>query len=188
MAAISDIRNVWRDSLVPASFRGALFHVETSSRMGGRRTVVHQYPKRNIPYSEDMGREATRWQFSGYLIHGDRGFPGNLLTQIAQLNAALDSDDAGLLIHPMIGTMLVMCERWSYSDSRQKGGFVEYEMQFIEAGQPAMQGFADAQSQMMDMAGTAETTGVSSINTATSSLQTPGTVAPGGGIAGSIPA
>jgi prophage DNA circulation protein len=171
MAAISDIHNVWRDSLVPASFRGALFHVETSSRMGGRRTVVHQYPKRNVPYSEDMGREATRWQFSGYLIHGDRGFPGNVLTQVAALNAALDADDAGLLIHPQIGTMLVMCERWAYQDSRERGGFFEYDMQFIEAGAPALQGFADAQSQMLNQAGTAEDTGVSSINTSTESLQ-----------------
>jgi prophage DNA circulation protein len=171
MAAISDIHNVWRDSLVRASFRGALFHVETSSRMGGRRTVVHQYPKRNVPYSEDMGREATRWQFQGYLIHGDRGFPGNILTQIAQLNAALDADDAGILIHPMIGTMLVICERWAYQDSRERGGYVEYDMQFIEAGAPAMQGFNDAGANLDMQAGDAESAGVNSINSSTESLQ-----------------
>ena len=82
MGSIRDIRNVWRDNLVPASFRGAVFHVETSGRRSGRRTVVHEYPKRNIPYSEDMGRSAVKWSFTAYLILGDKGIGGNLLTQI----------------------------------------------------------------------------------------------------------
>jgi prophage DNA circulation protein len=183
MAAISDIHNVWRDSLIPASFRGAFFHVETSQRAGGRRTVVHQYPKRNTPYAEDMGREATQWTITGYVIHGDRGAPGNVLRQVAALNFALDADDAGLLIHPLLSPMLVMCQRWSYSDRRERGGYYEYEMQFVEAGSPAMQGFSDASSQMMSSASAAESTGVSSINSATSGIsgeiggldRTPGT-------------
>lgn len=186
MSSIRDIRNVWRDNLVPASFRGAIFHVEVSSRSSGRRTVVHQYPKRNLPYAEDMGREAVRWQFTGYLILRDKGIGGNLLTQIAALIGALEADDAGILVHPTLGTMMVMCERYSYGDKRQQGGYVEFDMQFVEAGMPAMMGFADGRSQMLNAAGAAETTGVSSINTATA--QTPGTVAPGGGIAGTIPA
>jgi len=164
MASIRDIRNVWRDNLIPASFRGAIFHVEVSSRASGRRTVVHQYPKRNDPYSEDMGREAVRWQFTGYLILRDKGIGGNLLTQIAALIGALEADDAGILVHPTLGTMLVMCERYSYGDKRQQGGYVEFDMQFVEAGRPAMTGFADASSQMLNSASTAESTGVSSIN------------------------
>ena len=175
MAAISDIRNVWRDNLIPASFRGAIFHVEVSSRSSGRRTVLHQYPKRNLPYAEDMGREAVRWQFTGYLILRDKGIGGNLLTQIAALIGALEADDAGILVHPTLGTMLVMCERYSYGDKRQQGGYVEFDMQFVEAGSPAMTGFADAGSQMTNSASAAENTGVSSINSATS-----GGVLPGG--------
>jgi len=176
MASIRDIHNVWRDALVPASFKGAPFHVETSQRAGGRRTVVHTYPKRNIPYSEDMGREPTRWTFNGYLIHFDKGFPGNLLTQIATLNAALDSDDAGLLIHPLIGSMLVMCERWSYADSKDKGGFIQYDMQFVEAGSPALVGQSDAGSALDSQASASENTGVQSINNATE-LSQPGNIA-----------
>ena len=164
MASIRDIRNVWRDNLVPASFRGAIFHVEVSSRASGRRTVVHQYPKRNDPYSEDMGREAVRWQFTGYLILRDKGIGGNLLSQIGALIAALEADDAGILVHPTLGAMLVMCERYSYGDKRQQGGYVEFDMQFVEAGKPAMSGSADAGSQMTDSASAAENTGASSIN------------------------
>lgn len=134
MAAIRDIRNPWRDNLVPASFRGAVFHVETSVRASGRRTVVHEYPKRNIPYAEDMGRSAVRYQFTGYLILRDKGIAGNLLTQIADLINALEADGPGVMIHPTLGTMLVMTERYSYSDKRTAGGYVEFDMQFVEAG------------------------------------------------------
>lgn len=171
MGSIRDIRNVWRDNLVPASFRGAVFHVETSTRASGRRTVVHQYPKRNIPYSEDMGREAVRWTFTAYLILSDKGIAGNLLTQIADLIDALESDDAGILIHPTLGTMLCMCERYSYSDQRMKGGYVEFEMQYIEAGSPAAEVGMDAQAMLLQNADTAEASATNGIKTDTAALQ-----------------
>jgi|KBSMisStaDraftv2_1062788.scaffolds.fasta_scaffold00871_33 prophage DNA circulation protein len=181
MGSIRDIRNVWRDNLVPASFRGAVFHVETSSRASGRRTVLHQYPKRNIPYAEDMGREAVRWNFNGYLILRDKGIGGNLLSQIGNLLGALEADEAGMLIHPTLGAMLVQCERYSYSDKRTAGGYVEFDMQFVEAGMPASAGIMDAGANLTDSAGAAETSASSSMSTAT------GTLAPGGGTAGTIP-
>jgi prophage DNA circulation protein len=182
MGSIRDIHNVWRDNLVPASFRGAVFHVESSSRASGRRTVLHQYPKRNLPYAEDMGREAVRWNFNGYLILRDKGIGGNLLSQIGNLIGALEADEAGMLIHPTLGIMLVMCERYSYSDKRTAGGYVEFDLQFVEAGAPATSAGVDAGANMMDSAGTAETSARSSMSGAT------GTLAPGSGTAGTIPA
>ena len=171
MASIRSIHNVWRDSLVIASFRGAQFHTETSGRKSGRRVVVHEYPKRNVPYSEDMGRSAVKWSFSGYLIHGDRGLPGNVLSQVAQLIGALEADDAGFLIHPQIGAMLVMCDNYSYSDKRTAGGYFEFDMQFVEAGSPAMIPMMDAGAGLTDSAGAAESSAASNINSGTSSLQ-----------------
>src|SRR5215471_14992652 len=58
----------WRQRLRLASFKGAPFYVEQQGRSSGRRTVLHQYPKRDLPYAEDMGREALRYQITGYLI------------------------------------------------------------------------------------------------------------------------
>jgi prophage DNA circulation protein len=170
MGSIRDIHNEFRDNLVPASFRGAVFHVETSARASGRRTVVHQYPKRNSPYSEDMGREAVRWQFTGYLILRDRGIGGGFLGSIANLIGALEADDAGMLIHPTLGDMLVMCERYSYSDKRTAGGYVEFDMQFIEAGSPALIPMMDAGTNLMDSAGAAEISATSSMQSGTSVL------------------
>ena len=63
MGSIRDIHNVWRDNLVPASFRGAVFHVESSSRASGRRTVLHQYPKRNSTLCRGHGPRGGAVEF-----------------------------------------------------------------------------------------------------------------------------
>ena len=138
MSQISDSQNPWRNILLgePASFRRVVFHVEQGGRSSGRRAVVHEYPKRNDPYAEDMGRHARRFQFSGYLIYR----PGNPVyeytSQRKLLYEALETDDAGTLVHPVFapGGMLVMCERFNMVESRERGGFTQFEMQFVEAG------------------------------------------------------
>jgi prophage DNA circulation protein len=177
MASIRDNHNVWRDNLVPASFRGAVFHVETSSRASGRRTVVHEYPKRNSPYAEDMGRSAIRWQITGYLILRDKGIAGNLLTQIADMINALEADGPGVLIHPTLGEMMVMTERYSYSDKRTAGGYVEFDMQFVEAGSGILTVLINTAAMLVTTATTAETTAATNIKNDTAPLQqTPQTV------------
>src|SRR5215831_18137756 len=59
---------LWRLRLRQAMFKGAAFHVETQGRVSGRRTVVHEYPKLDYPYAEDLGRHAVRYQITGYVI------------------------------------------------------------------------------------------------------------------------
>jgi hypothetical protein len=65
---IRDIHNPWRDALLPAMFDGCMFHVEAGSQAGGRRIALHQFPKRDAPYAEDMGRRATEFTVRGYCI------------------------------------------------------------------------------------------------------------------------
>lgn len=149
----------WRRSLEMASFRDVPFHVETSGRTSGRRTISHEYPKRNDPYAEDMGRHAVRFMFTGYIIMDDHGLYGDVRrsgggaypTIIAHRNAlisALEQDGSGYLVHPTLsrsyssnapgasagGPMLVMCERYTVSETRERGGYYEFDMGFVEAG------------------------------------------------------
>ena len=58
----------WRSRLMPAKFRGARFHVDTGVRESGRRIVPHEFPKRDVPYAEDMGRRAREFTVRGYII------------------------------------------------------------------------------------------------------------------------
>jgi prophage DNA circulation protein len=171
LASIRDNHNVWRDNLVPASFRGAVFHVETSARSSGRRTVVHEYPKRNNPYAEDMGRSAIRWQITGYLILRDKGIRGNLLSQIGDMINALEADGPGVLIHPTLGEMLVQCERYSYSDKRTAGGYIEWDMQFVEAGSGILTAVINTAAMLVMTSTAAETSAATAIKSDTAPLQ-----------------
>lgn len=149
MSAIYNITNPWRTVLLsePASFARVMFHVESGGRTSGRRTVEHEYPKRDLPYAEDMGRHAVRFQFSGYLVYKPFNGPSapptvryNYVEQRNLLYAALEKPDADWLRHPVFapGGILVMCERYTMTESRERGGYTQFEMQFVEAGQPVL--------------------------------------------------
>jgi prophage DNA circulation protein len=139
MSNIAQFQNPWRALLMQqASWRGVIFNVETGSRLSGRRVVEHEYPKRNDPYGEDMGRQARRFSFSGYLIYNPNNPLYEYTSQRVALYAALEADDAGRLIHPVFapGGMSCLCERYTMVENRTRGGFTEFEMQFVEAGSP----------------------------------------------------
>ena len=51
-----------------ALFRDEIFYVDSDSATGGRRVALQEYPKRNTPYAEDMGRTARTFQVQGFLI------------------------------------------------------------------------------------------------------------------------
>lgn len=134
---IKDLKNPWRNILqTPAKWRGVVFHVETGSRMSGRRTVTHEYPKANFPYSEDMGRHAIRLHFSGYIIYRPNNPIYEYVSQRRRMVIALDQDGPGILIHPVFapGGLQMMCERYTMVENRRRGGFTEFEMMFVEYG------------------------------------------------------
>ena len=164
MATIMDIQNPWRALLrTPASWRGVSFYVETGARLSGRRTVVHEYPKRDDPYAEDMGQHAKRFHFSGYLIYRVNPGPGMApyVVQRQRLVNALELDGPGELVHPVFclpgNSITCMCERYTMVENRQRGGFTEFEMQFVELGTPGnMQAQVDTRQVALIGAGAVE--------------------------------
>jgi prophage DNA circulation protein len=131
MATIQEISPApWRLRLVPASFAGAQYHVEQQARSGGRRVVLHEYPKRDMPYAEDMGRSAMRYQITGYIL-GPSYFQGK-----QALMSALDKGE-GLLVDPYLASPKnCICDRYSVSETRERGGYCTFEMSFMEVGSP----------------------------------------------------
>lgn len=171
MSQISQIINPWRLILlrVPASWRGKIFHVESGNRTSGRRVVTHEYPKRDLPYGEDMGRHARRLQFSGYLIYR----PGNPVyvytSQRDALMEALEQPGNGDLIHPVFARtpMQALCERYSMSETREKGGFTQFDMSFVEAGaSTSLVSTTDTVSSVNTNAGKQEQAAVGTVNSA----------------------
>jgi prophage DNA circulation protein len=145
MATIRDLAEVepWRLRLLPAHFDGIFFHVEAGSRENGRRIVTHEFPKKELPYSEDMGRRAIEFTVRGYCIQfvsdvnelyqRDYTIPRDLLQE------RLDRGGAGTLQLPLLQPMEVVCTRYRLSEEQRVGGYCVFDMSFVEFGAPPFQ-------------------------------------------------
>lgn len=91
----------WRDQLQPASYRGVEFHAVQRSATFGRRNQVHEYPFRDLPYVEDLGRMSRSFRITGFLVGKD------CLRQRDALIAAIEHPGPGKLVHPTHGEMTV---------------------------------------------------------------------------------
>lgn len=133
---ITELPIDWRKKLSPASFRDAIFqfHVDSGGKASGRRIANHEFPKRNTPYSEDMGRKQRKWNVQGYIIIS----PGNTdyIPQRDALVRALEADGPGWLKLPTFDPEFVMCESYSCEETKDKGGYVAFTMSFCERGKP----------------------------------------------------
>ena len=101
---IKDLTNPWRTRLRAAHFKGAQFHVEQQMRSSGRRVVLHEYPKRDDPYAEDMGRHAVAYRITGYVIRP------RLSDLEARADGGVQSADPGTLYDPAPREITVMCQ------------------------------------------------------------------------------
>lgn len=119
-------------SLRQASFRGVPFEVDGVEATGGRRVVLHEYPLRDTPYSEDLGRRAREFSVRGFLVQG-RGY--DYFQARADLLAALEAYGPGELVHPWHGEMRVAAEEYRLRESMERGGLLELDIRFREAGQ-----------------------------------------------------
>lgn len=115
--------------LVGASFRGVPFCVESSERSGGRRTVVHEFPFRDDPFVEELGRKARTFRVDGYVIGDD------YLTQKNALLDALESTAGpGELILPYYGGRAIRAigSTISVRETRADGGMAVFALEFTE--------------------------------------------------------
>lgn len=117
----------WKRALRPASFRGVPFKIDVTGVASGRRGQTYEFPKRDAPEDEDLGRRAYRLVFTGWVIGDD------CLDRADALEAALIAEGAGRLIHPTRGGLRVRCESYSRTERRAEGGMVSFDLIFVEA-------------------------------------------------------
>lgn len=118
----------WKDRYKKASFRGVPFYVEDKAREGGRRVVLHEYPMRDDPATEDMGRRARNVSVNGYTIGDDYDL------RLEALIAACEAAGPAALVLPNAPVQMMRCDTYATLEVRDAGGFAEIEMTFIEAG------------------------------------------------------
>jgi prophage DNA circulation protein len=122
----------WKDKLQPATFRGVPFEVESDDGSFGRRTQVHEYPQRDKPYAEDLGRATREINITAFLIGAD------YLDARDKLLEALETAGPGTLVHPWYGELKVsLKDPARVSHSIANGGMCTVQLSFVEAGELA---------------------------------------------------
>ena len=118
--------------LIGASFRGGggrtavPFYVSSSEHSTGRRGVTHEYPGREEPYREDMGRATRTFSVEGYVL-GD-----NYVAARDQLLAELERPGVGELKHPYYGVRSVAVGDVRVRETVTDGGMAVFSIDFIE--------------------------------------------------------
>ena len=128
------------EKLRPASFRKIPFQVDNSEFETGRRTQIHEYPQRDKPYMQDMGRRSREIEFDAFVVGQDYVEKANALL------GAIEEYGAGTLIHPWLGTMQVNALSCRVSFDRYLGQ-ARFRLSFIEAGELAFPSSAQSTAQ-----------------------------------------
>lgn len=124
---------VWRDYIFKASFRDAPFEVESSSNDGGRRNQKHEYPNKNTPYIEDMGKKAETFTIEAFVVGDD------YTKKRDKLRNACSATGAGILKHPSYGEISVICDSYSITERyTSEGRIARFSLTFIESGAQEM--------------------------------------------------
>lgn len=120
----------WTDRLQDASFRGVPFKTDGEGSGVGRRVQTHEYPNRDKPYTEDLGRITFRPVITTY-VTGDDCFE-----QRDRLIEALNKPGPGTLIHPTYGELTVCVDGEIHVGSEKgEGRVVRFDLKFVEAGE-----------------------------------------------------
>lgn len=132
-----DSNKTWTECLNKASFRGVPFAIYGGDARFGRRIALHEYPGRDKPYIEDMGRATRRIRMTGFLVTDSLVYGGgDVIAQRDALVAAAEKPGPGALMHPTLGALnvsvpaegLSVIERWDM------GRYFEISLVLIESG------------------------------------------------------
>lgn len=121
----------WQASLLPASFRGVPFGVMGSRGGAGRRGRLHQYPFRDIPYTEDLGRRARHCSLNAFVLGDDAGLQRDAVI------AVCEQKGPGILIHPTLGVLQLQPDpdtEIEWEERWDEGRAIAIRLAFVEHG------------------------------------------------------
>lgn len=131
--------------LQPASFRGVPFEVEAAGVEVGRRVQVHEYPQRDTPWTEDLGRATRGFTVDAFVVGED------YIEHAKALMDAAEEEGPGTLVHPWLGTLQVSLKDLLRVRFDASLGHAVIGFSFVEAGElefPAAADSTPSQSQL----------------------------------------
>lgn len=114
----------WRDQMLPASFRGISFLIPQASVPIGMKVQLHEFPQRDEPYAEQLGKQSQVHRLVCWII-GDDCFERR-----DKFMEALQTPGPGELVHPWLGRMQVKVGEGELSHDFQRGGMAEFAVTF----------------------------------------------------------
>lgn len=118
----------WRDRYQQGSFRGIPFQIESGDDERSQRVIAHEFPARDKPFIENLGKKANRFTVEAFLVGDD------YLEQRDSLQNACTQGGSGKLIHPYYGTLTVHCDSIRARHDRNEMRMVRITMSFVEVG------------------------------------------------------
>lgn len=119
----------WRERYVQGSFRGVPFTTTDRDLSGGRRVALFEFPFRDQPVSEDMGRRAEEATLECFVIGPD------YMEKRDALLVALRAYGPGTYVDPWTGEQLqVSVEDWRVTESTAEGGMARFSIVLRESG------------------------------------------------------
>jgi len=118
----------WTQTLRRASFAGVPFYVdEEALPKTGRRIARHEYSKAETHDTEDMGRMPREFRVKAYIANDQAD------TDAEALIDACSTKGAFTLVLPFFGPQQVRCEGCAPSHKKDRLGYVEVDLEFVEA-------------------------------------------------------
>lgn len=116
----------WRDNFTgKGKFRNAEFLVKSDETIFGRRKQVHEYPLRDEPYIEDLGKKGREFTIDAYVIGPD------YMAARDKLMDEIEKPGAGVLVHPYYGTLRVSILDSRISQSTSEGGQARFTLKCL---------------------------------------------------------
>ncbi len=119
----------WRDQLKPGSIDQIPFFTEEGDNDFGIRAVQHEYPLKDEPYIEVMGKKKRVHSIRGFLIGEDYMDLRDRLIVLAESGRTVQ------LVHHFLGRMTVIVIAFRPSESTREYGQCRFLLEVIESGE-----------------------------------------------------
>lgn len=135
----------WRDRLLTASYRGVEFFIDSEEIEGGKRAEIHEYPERDEPFIEELGKGARTFRVACYILGDD------FIDERDKLLDAFETAGPGTLVLPTRGEFSAICLSHRSIQSSDEGRIARIEATFVRAGLNAFpQALSDTREAVLD--------------------------------------
>lgn len=116
----------WAQTLLDASFRGTALQVLGENLQAHRATAEHGTPFSDGDTVVDLGRGARQFAIQAVV------FGVNYEIELQNILLAVDTAGPGELIHPIYGSLSVVCQTWDVKHQADRPDYAEVSLRFLE--------------------------------------------------------